>query len=153
MTEKKKRSFRFDYCLLPIDWTVDNPIVTNSIVAWRIFFTSFTPILENSLMLFLACWNYELTSSVFANTVLFVSRPPVTKLSTIFVKVLPFTSALVVKTFPEMLRFYLVQLPPVVLPAVMLPVIMVALFLSCFGTRRNISRNRDYSIDFIYFEI
>lgn len=51
-------------------------------------------------MLFLACWNYELTSSVFANPVLFVSRPPVTKLSTIFVKVLPFTSALDCENIP-----------------------------------------------------
>jgi hypothetical protein len=105
-------------------------------------------------MLFLACWNYELTSSVFANTVLFVSRPPVTKLSTIFVKVLPLTSALDCENIAGNAE---VLFGPVaaccVLPAVMLPVIMVALFLSCFGTRRNISRNRDYSIDFIYFEI
>ena len=58
------------------------------------FFTAVTPILENSLKLFLVCCNDVLISSAFANAVLFASRVAVTKLSTILVNVLPYTSAL-----------------------------------------------------------
>src|SRR5687768_17166989 len=75
-------------------------MVANSFVAWLIFLAAVTPILENSLTLFLASWNDVLISCKFANTALFANRVAVTILSTMLVNVFPYTSALDCKNIP-----------------------------------------------------
>ena len=57
--------------------------------------------MENSLTLFLVCCNDVLINSAFANIVLSASRVAVTKLSTMLVNVLPYTSALDGENTPE----------------------------------------------------
>jgi hypothetical protein len=53
-----------------------------------------TPNSEKSLTLFLVCCNDVLISSAFANIVLFASQVAATKLSTMFLNVLQYTSSL-----------------------------------------------------------
>jgi len=96
-----KHDFRshdwFCYCLLPngtdelyskLPYRGELVCILMNILA------ALTPNSENSLTLFLVCCNDVLISSVFANIVLFVSRVAATKLSTMFLNVLQYTSSL-----------------------------------------------------------